>query len=123
MSKKSCTSSSVIGRHHKPGRVSEGGQVIPIVAILLGFMVVATLVVMRVGSEANTAASVQTAADAAALAGIGAGAEDDARKAAEANGARLVQFRSEAGAAFVEVSKAGRTADARAELRGGLDGG
>ena len=97
----------------------ERGSAVVLAGLFTGVMAVAGVVVVQVGSIANSQAKAQTAADAAALAGVQAG-EGAARQAAFVNGAELTQSSSESGEFQVEVEIDGRTATARAKLSGGL---
>jgi hypothetical protein len=69
----------------------EGGQVLPLVALVLVAIGLCCLGLGRFARGAVDAASAQTAADAAALAGAAAG-EGSARSLAVANGGVLVSF-------------------------------
>jgi hypothetical protein len=69
----------------------DGGQVLPLVALVVVAIGVACLGLGRLGGLAVDAAGAQTAADAAALAGVVAG-EGSARALAAANDGELVSF-------------------------------
>jgi hypothetical protein len=79
------------------GRVSDRGQAIPVLLVVLAVAAACAVGVARVGARAVDGAQAQTAADAAALAGVIHG-----RRGAEAlaarNGARVVSWRPAAGA-------------------------
>lgn len=103
-----------------PGRGSESGQVLPLVAVLVAVIGFSAVQVARVGEAAGLRARAQTAADAAALAGAAAG-EDAAVSEARANRARLISYREIDGDVQVKVELGAATAEARA--RGSAAGG
>lgn len=67
---------------------AESGQVVPLVALLIGLSAGATLILVHLGAAATDQARAQTAADAAALGAVFDGLQA-AAELAEANGARL----------------------------------
>ncbi|HEX2064397.1 MAG TPA: pilus assembly protein TadG-related protein [Acidimicrobiales bacterium] len=96
-------------------RSGDGGQILPLMAVVIVLAGLACLVTGRIGAAAVSRARAVTAADSAALAGAAAGLEA-ARSAAESNGARLVDYR-QLGTdtrVEVEVNEARATARARA---------
>ena len=99
--------------------MDERGQVLPLVAVVVMVAGLACVAIGRLGQAAVSRAQAVTAADAAALAGVAAGAPA-ARAAAASNGARLVGFEQKGpdARAEVRVDDAGATARAR---RGGDD--
>ena len=97
----------------------ERGQVLPFMVLGLFMAVACTLVVVQTGVLAADRARAQTAADAAALAGVQAG-ELEARAVAEANGAMLEVFSEELGFVYVEV-RVGRASAAARATRFGHD--
>lgn len=99
----------------------ESGQVFPLVVVLTALVAGVALLMAQLGAEAVQTARLQTAADAAALAGssFGIGA---AEKVAESNGAKVVSsgFISEGAGELVfevEVSAEDRHASAAAAAR------
>lgn len=103
------------------GGRNDGGQVLPLVAVLVALVGVAALTLGRVGGATVARASAVAAADAAALAGAvdgRAGAEEVAR----ANGARLVGFsRSPSPSGAIEAVAEVRLGRARARARARQD--
>lgn len=91
----------------------DGGQILPLMAVVIALAGFACLVTGRMGAAAASRARAVTAADAAALAGAAAG-PSAARSVAEANGARLVDYRQLGTDARVEVEVNGARATARA---------
>lgn len=98
----------------------EHGQVLPLVAALIAVIGVTALQVGRVGEAVYQRAQAQTAADAAALAGVADG-RAGADSVARANGARLVSYREIDADVQVAVRLGEATAEARA--RGAAGGG
>ena len=97
--------------------MDDRGQLTPLVALLVVVAGAVSLGLGRLAGLAVDRARAQTAADAAALAGVTAG-EPSARRLAEANGAELVQFGRLGGDVRVVVRL--RSAEARARARPGL---
>lgn len=91
----------------------EGGQTVPLVALLVVVMGVACLALGRLGGAAVARAQAVTAADAAALAGAADG-EGTASSAAQWNGARLVSYEEIGTDVRVRVELGGARASARA---------
>lgn len=96
----------------------ENGQVFPLVVVLTALVAGVALLMAQLGAEAVQTARLQTAADAAALAGSSFGI-DAAEKVAERNGAKVVSrgYVSEGAGGLVfavEVSAADRRASASA---------
>jgi hypothetical protein len=89
--------------------VTERGQAVPLLLVVLALAVAAALLVGEVGAAASRRARAQTAADAAALAGAAAG-EAEARAVAYENDGKVELFRREGAVVTVTV----RVADARA---------
>ena len=89
-----------------------GGQVVPLLALVVLVLVVVLVIVVRAGAQVDRRARAQTAADAAALAGARAGAAG-ARSMAEADHAVLESY-VERGA---EVEVVVRIDDERATAR------
>lgn len=91
----------------------DGGQVVPLFAVILVALVVMAGLVVMVGTATSDRARASAVADAAALAGA-----RDGRRGAElvtaANGGRMTGYRSSADVVEVEVEVAGRRASARA---------
>ena len=94
-------------------RFGEGGQVLPLMALVILVAVGAALAVARLGVEVIDRARARTAADAAALAGVDGG-RPAADAAARANGGRVLHFVARDGATEVEVQVGGSEATARA---------
>ena len=99
----------------------ESGQVFPLVVVLTALVAGAALLMAQLGAEAVQTARLQTAADAAALAGSSFGI-DAAEKVAESNGAKVVSSglvsEGAGGLVFaVEVSAEERHASAAAAAR------
>ncbi len=94
-------------------RFGDGGQVLPMLALVILVAMASALAVARLGVEVIDRARARTAADAAALAGVDGG-RSAADAAARANGGRLVHFVSSGGATEVEVQVGGSEATARA---------
>jgi predicted Zn-dependent peptidase len=97
-------------------RSSDRGQALPMVVLLLGVGLVAVLLVVHVGSQANQQAQAQTAADAAALAGASTG-RLAAAQMAEINGGVLQVFEVQGSSVQVVVSIGAAQAEARAVRR------
>lgn len=98
--------------------MSERGSFLPLVALGLALVVVAGLLLAGFGRATGDRARAQTAADAAALAGVVEGREA-AEELAAANGAELLEFRREGAEVVVRVRLGRSLASARAAL--GLD--
>lgn len=94
-------------------RLDEGGQVLPLMTLLIVVMGLACLALGRLGGAAVARAQAVTAADAAALAGAAEGREA-ATTAAQWNGARLVSYEELGTDARVRVELGGARAVARA---------
>ncbi len=94
-------------------RWDEGGQVLPLMAVLIVMVGLGCLALGRVGGAAVARAQAVTAADAAALAGAAEGREA-ASSAAQWNGARLVSYEQLGTDARVGVELGGARAVARA---------
>ena len=94
-------------------RRTEAGQTLPLVALMIVVAGGAMLLLGSLGGAAVSRAQAQTAADAAALAGVLDGPAE-ASSVAAANGGRLVQFEERGGQAFVRVEVGRATATARA---------
>ncbi|HSH61207.1 MAG TPA: pilus assembly protein TadG-related protein [Acidimicrobiales bacterium] len=92
---------------------SEGGQTLPVVALMIVVMGLGCLGLGRIGGAAVARAQAVTAADAAALAGA-ADTKEAAASAARWNGARLVSFEELGSDVRVRVERAGARASARA---------
>jgi len=93
--------------------VSERGQVLPLVALVMVVAGLACLALGRLGGVAVARAQAATAADAAALAGAAAGREA-AVEAAGRNGGRLTTYERLGTDTRVEVEFGGVRATARA---------
>lgn len=100
-------------------REREAGQILPLVALLLVVAGGGALALGRLGGAAVSRARAQTAADAAALAGVLDG-RDAAAALARDNGGRLVRFEARGGQAFVRVVVGPAVATAQASRDGGL---
>jgi hypothetical protein len=96
-------------------RSSDEGQALPLIVVAVLVAAVAALALGRLGSRAIGSARAQTAADAAALAGVRGGYPEAARLAT-ANGARLVSFSMYGREVRVRVEAGDATAEAHAEL-------
>lgn len=97
------------------GSRGERGSILPLMAVVLAVAVLMMLVLSALGTHAGRRARAQTAADAAALAGVyegRAGAEDLAGR----NGAVLVGFETKGDVVRVVVSVEGVEAEAWARL-------
>ena len=94
-------------------RWDQGGQVLPLVAVLVVAVGLGCLALGRVGGAAVARAQAVTAADAAALAGAADGREA-ASSAAQWNGARLLTYEDLGTDARVRVELGGARAAARA---------
>ena len=103
-------------------RRGEGGQVLPLVALLLVAMGGTAVLVVRLGGLAAERAQASAAADAAALAGAAEG-RDAASRLAAANGGRLLSYRLDGGDTEVRVALGHASATARAARSAGADGG
>ena len=96
----------------------ERGQVLPLVALVIVVAGLVCLAAGKLGGAAVARARAVTAADAAALAGAAVG-EEEARRAAAANGARLTGYEAAGTDARVEVGLGRAEATARARRSGG----
>ncbi len=96
------------------------GQAVLAVALAIVVLVLALLVIGRVGRTVVDRARARTAADAAALAGVHDG-RGRAQQIAERNGARLVDFEAEGDQVEVTVEVGSTRASARARLDPVLD--
>ncbi len=94
-------------------RFGDGGQVLPLLVLVVLVGMAVALAMARLGGEVVDRARARTAADAAALAGV-SGGRSAAEAAAQADGGRLVHFVSADGATEVEVRVADEMATARA---------
>ncbi|HVL92111.1 MAG TPA: hypothetical protein VM264_02100 [Acidimicrobiales bacterium] len=103
-------------------RRGHGGQVVPLLAVIVVAAGAASILVGRLGGAAVARARAVTAADAAALAGAAAGPAA-ARELARHNGGRVVHYEAEGSDAEVEVELGAAVARARARRAGGDDGG
>ena len=102
--------------------VSDRGQVMPLVALLIVVAGTAGLLVARLGGAAVSRARAQTAADAAALAGAVDG-RSGALALARANGGRLLVYEPVGTDVRVVVAVGVATARARARPVGAGDAG
>ena len=91
----------------------ERGQASVLLVGIVAIAVVVLLALVPVARAAHQKAQARAAADAAALAGAAEG-EDAAREVAEDNGARVVSWRAEGDAVWVEVRVGGARAVAKA---------
>lgn len=98
-------------RDHR-GR-GQGGQLVPVLAVVLVLAGVLALGVVHLGAAAARQASAQAAADAAALAGA-AEDRDAAEAVALANDARLTDHHRDGADVVVTVERHGHRAHARA---------
>jgi hypothetical protein len=94
---------------------SDEGQALPLVVVSVLVAAVAALALGRLGIRAIGDARAQTAADAAALAGV-RGGYPAAAQLATANGARLVSFTISGRDVVVRVESDGSVAEAHAVL-------
>lgn len=92
---------------------SDGGQAVPLLLVAVLVVVVVLLLVVRLGVQVDRRARAQTAADAAALAGVRDG-EDAARSVATANDAELTSYVAVGGEVEVVVLVGDERATARA---------
>ena len=97
-------------------REGDAGQIVPMLAVVVAVIVVMALVVVRTGLQVDRRARVQSAADAAALAGATEG-EDVAGSVTEANGAVLETFEVRGSEVEVVVRIGDQRATARARRR------
>ncbi len=97
---------------------SEGGQTLPLVALMIVVMGLGCLGLGRIGGAAVARAQAVTAADAAALAGA-ADTKEAAASAAQWNGARLTSYEELGSDVRVRVERAGAKATARARRAAG----
>ncbi len=98
------------------GRWFERGAVMPLVAFVLAMVLVATWLLVGISDRAIDRTRAQSAADAAALAGVAEG-ESAASAVAQRNGAALTSFVREGDEVLVTVVVDGVEAVARAERR------
>lgn len=94
-------------------RSCDRGQALPLTAAAMALALACALLVSTVGARAADAARAQTAADAAALAGVDGG-RSAARDMARDNGGHLEAFRDVGRVVEVEVTVGTATAVARA---------
>ncbi len=107
--------SSVVAGCRRQRAQAEAGSVLPLVGLALAFLLVAAVVLAGLGDRVVSRARAQSAADAAALAGVvegRAGAEELAR----ANQARLETFEQSGSIVRVVVEHDGMRAEATANL-------
>lgn len=102
------------------GRPSEQGSALISVGLVLALVMVGVLVLGGVAQRTVWRARAQSAADAAALAGV-AGTRSDAEQLAARNGAVLVRFENDGNVVEVEIDYRGTAAIARAERKLQLD--
>lgn len=95
-------------------RSAERGASLPLLALALAVVVMTTSVLIGLSQRVLDRTQAQSAADAAALAGVVDG-EAGAERLAAANGGELVSFEAEAGSVRVVVEVDGWRAEARAE--------
>ncbi|MBT5140928.1 MAG: helicase/secretion neighborhood TadE-like protein [Acidimicrobiaceae bacterium] len=95
--------------------VLDGGQILPLVAVVLMVSLGAVLMLARLAPLVDDAARARTAADAAALAGAAEG-RDAAVEFAHANGGVLVDYRRVGSVVRVEVRVGHASADASARF-------
>ena len=95
--------------------MSERGSFLPLVALGLALLVVAGLLLTGFARATAERARAQTAADAAALAGVVEG-QEAAAELAKTNGGELVEFRRDGSEVVVRVRVGGSAASARAGL-------
>ena len=95
-------------------RRSERGSVLPLMSLVLAGVLITSGLVIGVTSRVLDRTTAQSAADAAALAGVAEGRSGAARLA-ETNGATLVVFEEDAASVRVVVEVDGRRAEAWAE--------
>jgi hypothetical protein len=93
---------------------ADGGQVTPLVAVVVVLTVMVVLLLGQLGARAVERAQAQTAADAAALAGAADG-RDAAAEVARRNGGTLVEWQDGGIFADVVVTVGAARATARAE--------
>ena len=96
-----------------PASVTERGQAIPLMAVVVALVVVLLLAATRVGRPLADAAQARTAADAAALAGAAEGRSAASRMAVR-NGGRVIDFVALADGVEVRVRVGSAVARARA---------
>ena len=101
-------------------RSSEKGSVLINVSLVLALVMVGVLVLGGVAQRTVWRARAQSAADAAALAGVG-GTRSDSERLAARNGAVLVRFDVDGNVVEVEIDYRGTAAIARAERKLELD--
>ncbi len=94
----------------------DAGQVLPLFAVLILFVLLIGVGLMRLAGGLTDRARARTAADAAALAGARDG-EDMAGRVAEENNARLEQYVARDREVEVTVRVGDERATARAQLR------
>lgn len=103
------------GRQPKIG-CSEKGQVVPLFIVIIFVGIVTVFLLGKLGQQATERARAQSAADAAALAGV-AGGEDAAAETARDNQASLVSYVHVGQKVEVTVRLGNAEASARAEAR------
>lgn len=102
-------------RRRRAGRRNrERGASVPLLALVLAVVLITTSLIIGLAVRVIDRAQAQSAADAAALAGVVEG-RAGARRLAAANGGSLVEFDHEANAVRVVVEVDGWRAEARAE--------
>ncbi len=106
----------------RPLSASQRGAVLPLLALGLVGLLLTTLLLVGLSARVTNQATAQSAADAAALAGVMDGRRAAAELAA-ANGAELVKFDAGTNEVRVVVVVNGRRAEARAERRLSVDPG
>lgn len=92
----------------------DDGQAMPLVLAVVALAVVVVLALVPLARGVDDRARAQSAADAAALAGVAEG-EEAAREVAAANGAELLGWWAEAEAVWVRVRVGDASAQAKAE--------
>ncbi len=103
--------SDVVGVNEAAG---QRGAALPLVALVLACLLVMTGIVIGVSVRVVDRAEAQSAADAAALAGVAEG-RTAAERLATANGGVLIEFEAGDNEVRVMVEVDGRRAEARAE--------
>jgi hypothetical protein len=91
----------------------DAGQALPLLLVLVALMAVVAISTARLGNRVLVIERAQTAADAAALAGVSGGASEAAAIAVR-NGGRLVRFEWRGDDVVVAVRVGDHTARARA---------
>ncbi|CAB4822253.1 MAG: hypothetical protein F2873_01880 [Actinobacteria bacterium] len=106
-------SSAAPGGQRQGGVAADRGTISLIVIGVVAVVVVLLLAIGRFGRDLDDSARAQTAADAAALAGV-QGGRQLAAEVAEANGAVLVSFAADSDSVRVTTAVSGAVASARA---------